>query len=134
MVDLPGEYNYQPNPGAVTRDTPPVVSFDGETWKHVEQFEYDAAVPSLRLRVTPAAPRFWVAHTPPYTNQALARLRADAARHPDFREESIGKTLGGRDLALWTITTGAPGGKPSVWLMFRQHSWETGSSWVQTTS
>jgi hypothetical protein len=130
MVDLPGEYNYQPNRGAVTKDTPPVISFDGKTWRHADRFEYDAGEPMLRVRVTPAASRFWVAHTPPYTGESLARLRADAARHPDFGEEVIGKTLGGRDLVLWTITAGGAGGKPAIWLMFRQHSWETGSSWA----
>jgi hypothetical protein len=131
MIDLPGEYNYKPNAGAVTKDTPPVISYDHRTWKHVETFTYDPAEPKLTVRVTPTARRFWIAHVPPYTNEDLARLRADMKRHPDFREEVIGKTPGHRDLYLWTITTGAPGAdRPTVWLMFRQHSWETGSSWT----
>jgi hypothetical protein len=130
MVDLPGEYNYKPNQGAVTKDTPPVISYDRRTWKHVETFTYDAAEPKLTLHIKPTAARFWIAHVPPYTNEDLARLRADLQRRPDFHEEIIGKTLGHRDLRLWTITTGAPAGKPTVWLMFRQHSWETGSSWA----
>src|SRR5215471_17104416 len=49
IVDLPGEYNYQPNRGAITKDTPPVISYDQHTWKHVEAFEYDAAEPKLVL-------------------------------------------------------------------------------------
>ena len=28
IVDLPGEYNYAPNRGAITKDTPPVISYD----------------------------------------------------------------------------------------------------------
>src|SRR4029077_1764076 len=67
IVDLPGEYNYQPNRGAITKDTPPVISYDQRTWKHIETFEYDATEPKLRLHVTPASTRFWIAHTPPYT-------------------------------------------------------------------
>ena len=131
IVDLPGEYNYKPNRGAITKDTPPVISYDQRTWKHVETFEYDAGEPKLRLRVTPAAARFWIAHTPPYTAANLARLRAEAIRHPDFREEVIGKTAGGRDLVLWTIASADSNRKKkTVWLMFRQHSWETGSSWT----
>ena len=39
IVDLPGEYNYKPNRGAITRDTPPLISYDQRTWKHVEKFE-----------------------------------------------------------------------------------------------
>lgn len=131
MVDLPGEYNYRPNQGAITKDTPPVISYDRRTWKHVDTFTYDPAEPSLSLRVTPGAQRFWIAHVPPYTSEDLARLRTDIKRHPDFQEQVIGKTLGHRDLLLWTITTGAPSAdRPTVWLMFRQHSWETGSSWT----
>ncbi len=130
IVDLPGEYNYKPNRGAITRDTPPVISYDRRTWKHIETFEYDEGEPHLRLRITPAAARFWVAHVPPYTSENLARLRADALRHPDFHEQVIGKTAGGRDLLLWTISSGNLEGKKTVWLMFRQHSWETGSSWA----
>ena len=131
IVDLPGEYNYKPNRGAITKDTPPVISYDQRTWKHVETFEYDATEPKLRLRVTPAAARFWIAHTPPYTAANLARLRAEAIRHSDFREEVIGKTVGGRNMVLWTIASpDSDRKKKTVWLMFRQHSWETGSSWT----
>ena len=131
IVDLPGEYNYKPNRGAITKDTPPVISYDQRTWKHIETFEYDAGEPKLRLRITPASARFWIAHTPPYTAANLARLRAEAIRHPDFREEVIGKTVGGRNLVLWTISSAdSDRKKKTVWLMFRQHSWETGSSWT----
>ena len=105
IVDLPGEYNYKPNLGAVTKDTPPVISYDQRLWKHMETFEYDAAEPKLRLRVTPAAARFWIAHTPPYTASNLAQLREEAILHSDFREQVIGKTVGGRDMVLWTITS-----------------------------
>ena len=130
IVDLPGEYNYRPNQGAITKDTPPLISYDRRTWKHIETFTYDPKEPKLTLHVTPSGPRFWIAHVPPYTGQDLERLRAEAARHSDFREEKIGKTLGGRDVVLWTIATPPLEGKPTVWLMFRQHSWETGSSWA----
>jgi Zinc carboxypeptidase/Cytosolic carboxypeptidase N-terminal domain len=131
MVDLPGEYNYRPNKGAITKDTPPVISYDRPTWKHIETFTYDPGEPKLSIRVKPSARQFWIAHVPPYTGEDLGRLRAWSKRSPDFQEQAIGKTLGGRDLLLWTITAGVAGAdKPTVWLMFRQHSWETGSSWT----
>ncbi len=130
MVDLPGEYNFQPNRGAVTADTPPVISYDQRTWKHVENFTYDAAEPKLTLRVTPQSQRFWIAHVPPYTSVELNRLRADVTHDPNLHEQVIGKTLGGRDLLLWTIGSDRDTATPAVWLMFRQHSWETGSSWT----
>jgi murein tripeptide amidase MpaA len=131
IVDLPGEYNYQPNRGAITKDTPPVISYDRRTWKHIDTFTYDPDEPKLTLRVTPQKPQFWIAHVPPYTTAELGALRAEARRNPDFHEEVIGKTVGGRDLVLWTIgAKTAAKDAPTVWLMFRQHSWETGSSWA----
>lgn len=128
IVGLPGEYNYQPNRGAITGDTPPVISYDGKTWTHIENFEYDAAEPHLRLRIEPRRTRFWVAHTPPYTLTHLEDLRKAVLRHPEAREQRIGRSVEGRDLLLWTI--GKPQSGVTVWLMFRQHAWESGSSWV----
>lgn len=131
VTDLPGEYNYRPNRGAITKDTPPVISEDRRTWRHVTEFEYDAGEPRLRLNLTPRTPVFWIAHVPPYTNSNLVALEAQCRSHPAFSREMIGKTLGNRDQWLWTITDPAvreP--KKTIWLMFRQHSWETGSSWA----
>lgn len=126
IVDLPGEYNYQPNRGAITKDTPPVISVDNKSWRHIETFEYDPAEPKLRLRVTAPAATFWIAHVPPYTGRHLQRLRRDLRAGPEFREEVAGRSLGGRPIYLWTL---GKGGK-TIWLMFRQHSWEAGSSWT----
>ncbi|MBI3208513.1 MAG: hypothetical protein HYZ37_06385 [Candidatus Solibacter usitatus] len=129
MVDLPGEYNYKPNRGAIQKETPPVISYDNERWKHLETFTYDADEPKLRLEVTPAAARFWIAHVAPYTNAHLDRLRQRARRSRAFREEKIGKSVQGRDLFVWTIEPSGPARK-TIWLMFRQHSWESGSSYA----
>jgi hypothetical protein len=128
IAGLPGEYNYQPNRGAITKDTPPLISYDEITWKHVDNFEYDAAEPRLRLRIQPQRSRFWIAHTPPYINTELARLRKTVARHPDAHEQVIGKSVEGRDLLLWSICRTES--RKTVWLMFRQHAWESGSSWA----
>lgn len=130
MVNLPGEYNYKPNRGAVTKDTPPVISYDGVHWEHLKTFEYDPKEPKLTLHIRPQKATFWVAHCAPYTNQTLAKLRREIHNSPDFHEQKIGKTVGGRDLLLWTITHGDNKSKKTIWLMFRQHSWESGSSWV----
>jgi hypothetical protein len=130
IVNLPGEYNYQPNKGAITQDTPPFISFDGVQWEHVKTFEYDPREPKLVLHIQPRGSRFWIAHCPPYTNETLAKLRNDIRGNADFHEEVIGRTAGGRNLFLWTIAHGESKGKHTIWLMFRQHSWESGSSWV----
>lgn len=124
LLDLPGEYNYQANRGAVNAQTPAVWSADGETWQHVAQFEFDESIPRMRLRITPTGKRFWVAHTPPYTLRHLDKLAKDLGSAA--RREQIGRSVGGRPIWLWTMGTGPK----TVWLVFRQHSWETGSSWT----
>ena len=124
LVDLPGEYNYQSNRGAVNAETPAVWSNDGRTWHHVEDFQYDPTEPHMRLRITPSGGNFWVAHTPPYTNRHLEQLWKDVRNA--FHRKQIGRSVDGRPLWLWSIGT-----RPkTIWLMFRQHSWETGSSWT----
>ncbi len=127
MVGLPGEYNYQPNKGAIRGETVPVFSTDNKNWRYVPAThrEYDAGEARLRFRVTvPNSDHFWVAHVPPYTN-----LHLEALRKVVKREEVIGKSVEGRPLYLWTIE-GGPKPRATVWLMFRQHAWEAGSSWV----
>jgi hypothetical protein len=124
LVSIPGEYNYKANRGAVNAETPPVISFDNQTWTHLETFEYDAAEPRMRLKVTPKTKRFWIAHVPPYTNRHLAALRQWAGA--GLTEEVVGHSVDKRPIPLWTIGNGPR----TAWLFFRQHSWETGSSWV----
>ena len=126
LTGLPGEYNYQPNRGAVTRDTVPVWSDDNVHWRHFENTEFDAVEPRLRLRVTPARNRFWVAHVPPYTNVHLKRLMTGYRRSPYLQIDSEAS------MPLFTITDqkAEERTKKVIWLMFRQHAWETGSSWA----
>ncbi len=131
LVDLPGEYNYRPNRGAVTADTWPWISSDLKRWRQVEAAEYDPGEPRLRFRVKPGPVPLWVAHVPPYTNRDLAALVRQAATGPYLRQTAIGKSVEGRDLLLLTITAaGAESGRKVVWLMIRQHSWEAGTSWA----
>jgi hypothetical protein len=136
LVDLPGEYNYRPNRGAVTGDTLPWYSEDNQRWRQIETAEYQADIPLLRIRLTPRTNRIWIAHVPPYTNQHLQRLLREFKTHPAFRRQVVGKTAQGREMLLLTITDeGAPdvqkdAQKKVLWLMFRQHSWEAGSSWA----
>ena len=132
LVDLPGEYNYRPNRGAVTGDTLPWMSEDNRHWKQIETAEYQADTPLLRLRLTPRTNQLWIAHVPLYTNQNLQRLLREFKTHPALQPQTIGKTVQGRELLLLTITDERvpPAEKKVIWLMFRQHSWEAGSSWA----
>jgi Zinc carboxypeptidase/Cytosolic carboxypeptidase N-terminal domain len=132
FTDIVGEYNFRPGAQAITPDTPPVYSYDNQHWTHAPKENWTAVASSMRLRIKPTQPRLWIAHVAPYTNRNLARLLESIKGSPELRHQVIGKSVQGRDIPLLTIT--GPGSGPRrkkvVWLMFRQHSWEGGSSWV----
>jgi len=134
LVNLQGEYDYRPAPLDINQHTRPVYSYDRKKWKHFSdrEVEWDDKAISLRLCFTPQRPRMWIAHMAPYTTQDLARLLTAVGGSPYLRKEVVGKTVNGREMLLLTITNPATpeAGKRVVWLMFRQHSWETGTSWV----
>ncbi len=132
LIDLPGEYNYRPNRGAVTGETLPWYSEDNRHWQPIETVEYQPDTPLLRIRLTPRTNKIWLAHVPPYTKQQLQRLLGSFKTHSDLRQQVVGRTVQGREILLLTITDeSAPATqKKVIWLMFRQHSWEAGSSWA----
>jgi murein tripeptide amidase MpaA len=132
MVDLKGEYNYQANSGAITGDTLPFYSSDGSNWIPVEKASYDASIPSLTYKIQMPSDRVWIAHTPPYTLTTFKRLGDDLAHNRSVSIETIGHSVEGRDIPLVTITDRATPDKSKkvIWLMFRQHAWESGSSWT----
>jgi hypothetical protein len=132
MVDLRGEYNYHPTMGAINKDTLPFYSSDGISWLPVETGSYDPTEPSLTYRVQISSDRIWIAYVPPYTLENFRGLAAHLARIPDVKIEEIGRSVQGREIPLITITDRSvpDRGKKVMWLMFRQHAWEAGSSWT----
>lgn len=132
LTDLRGEYNYKPGGLCVRDDTPPVVSGDGKTWRHVGEriaMEKDEAT----FRVTPDSDQFWIAHIEPYPTSRLERFLDEIRGSPHLKDEVFGKSVEGRDLHVLTITdlkTESASPPPTVWLMCRQHAWETGTSFV----
>jgi hypothetical protein len=132
MVDLAGEYNYTPNKGAITLADLPFYSADQVHWQPVEEGDYDPEEPRLRFRAKVPSDHFWIAHVPPYTAKNFDDLIHDISKHPDVKVTSVGKSVEGRAIPLVTITDpSAPDdGKKVIWLMFRQHAWEAGSSWT----
>jgi murein tripeptide amidase MpaA len=132
FTDIVGEYNFRPGARSVTMNSRPVYSYDNRTWRHFtdEQCGWDEQNVVLTVRFTPERSTVWIAHVQPYTKHELDRLLA--IRHPHAKRESLGKTFRGRDLPLLTITDPSvpDASKKVVWLMARQHAWETGTSWV----
>jgi murein tripeptide amidase MpaA len=132
FTDLEGEYNYRPGNWSITPDTLPVYSYDGLHWTHAAKKSWSAVASIMRLRMKPAQSRFWIAHVAPYTTLDLARLLDSIKGRHEVECQVIGKSVQGRDIPMLTITSSnrSREEKKVVWLMFRQHSWEAGSSWV----
>ncbi|WP_031499269.1 M14-type cytosolic carboxypeptidase [Bryobacter aggregatus] len=125
LVDLPGEYNYQKNIGAITGDTRPYW-LNGKVWEEAAG-DYDPKEPHWRLHFKGTGKPLYVAHLMPYTAKNLDLLRKDLK--PEI--EVIGKSVEGRKLELWTFDRSGGNPKaPVVWMMFRQHAWEAGTSWT----
>src|SRR5262249_2554070 len=74
----------------------------------------------------------WIAHATPYPLTRLQRLLDESAHSPYVRLEVIGHSLEGRELQLVTVTDSAVSAlnKKCIWLITRQHAWETGTSYV----
>lgn len=127
LTGLRGEYNYKPAGLCIRDDTPPLVSGDWNSWHHLDKItlEKDEAT----FRVTPDSDRFWVAHLEPYTESRLDTFLDEIQGRPSLRSDVFGTSVEGRRLHLLTITE-APSSAPVIWLMCRQHAWESGTSFV----
>lgn len=132
LTDLVGEYNDKPGSVAMNADTIPVFSNDGATWQHFPTMAWDDAKKEATLTFRPERDSIWIAHVPPYPLSRLYRLMDDVNRTPAVRGEVIGKSVQGRDLHLITVTNPdvPDNDKKTVWLMARQHAWETGTSYA----
>ena len=131
LTALRGEYNYKPANLCVRDDTPPLVSADGKTWRHLDQISLEKDEATFRVKAE--SDTLWVAHLEPYPASRLDRFLDEIRGAAPLKDEVIGKSVEGRDLHLLTITefsaeSAAP--PPTVWLMCRQHAWETGTSFV----
>lgn len=134
LTNLVGEYNYKYGSHAVTAKTRPVISYDQTNWGHLtdEEVAWNEEKVELQLKVKPEKDTIWVAHQTPYTTEHLHKLLATYEDHPNLSKQSIGKTPQGRDMQLLTITNPEIPltQKKVIWIMARQHSWESGTSWV----
>ncbi|MBI4891350.1 MAG: hypothetical protein HY821_12055 [Acidobacteria bacterium] len=132
FTDLVGEYNFKPGSHAVTAGTRPVYSYDRKTWRHFadDQVSWDERATMLTVRFRPESGQVWIAHTQPYLRADLKRLVE--LRHRDLRVTTIARSAHGREIPLLTITDAAVADedKRSIWVMARQHAWETGTSYV----
>jgi murein tripeptide amidase MpaA len=132
LTSFKGEYNDRPAASPAGAWYRPVLSEDGEHWRHVGAATWDAEKDELTFTVRPAGNTLWLAHVPPYPTSRLERLLAEIGASPHVRIASLGRSALGRELPLVTVTNRArpDAAKRVVWLQARQHAWETGTSFV----
>jgi hypothetical protein len=119
-------YNGKPSAGGIRERCRPFVSDDGVTWRKSLEAGFDEPTRTFTMRFKPAGDTLWIAHLEPYVAADLAKLKADVEGHPDFRAELAGQSIERRDIELWTI--GDEAAPHCVWLIARQHAWETHTS------
>jgi hypothetical protein len=132
LTDLRGEYNYKPGGICINEQSPPVVSNDGKNWQHLKTMTFDKATDRASFIIMPQSDHVWIAHVEPYTASRLNQLLGEIRGHADLKDDIIGRSVEGRDLHLLTISgpAGKKSEKPVLWLMCRQHAWESGTSFV----
>lgn len=111
----------------------PVYSYDRETWHRMDESE--VAMPrfdTLVLSKSFQQKTVWIARFYPYTATDLRGYLASIADNPYVTRETIGKTVGGRDIDMLTVTDPAvaEADKRRIWIHARTHPAETGSSFV----
>lgn len=130
--DLYGEYNFVAHKGERYRNNRPVYSYDNREWTNFETADWLQQDSTMRLRLRATGRSVWIARQPPYTTAHLATLLDGISKQPHLHRETVGETVDGRPMQLVTITDpkSAEAGKKVIWVMARQHSWESGTSWV----
>ena len=132
LTDIVGEYNYRPGARAIRKTTVPVFSYDGRNWQHFDTTDWDVKTTRAILRFRPTHESIWIAHIQPYTTRDLQRLLDAVSTSPHLCVETIGESAQGHDLLLLTVTNfdRSDTHKKVVWLIARQHAWESGGSFV----
>ena len=128
------EVTFHISPAPFTRETTsgngtrlPVVSEDGDHWAGIENktWNEDGTVLTFKHRFqrSPA----WVASFFPFTDGHIGRLIDEFKTSRHFKASTIGKTNGGRDMRLFTITDSSvpESGKREVLFTTLHHDLET---------
>jgi murein tripeptide amidase MpaA len=107
-----------------------VASHDRQNWFRIET-TYDGQV--LTARTTPETQCLYLAYFEPYSWEQHLDLLASAAASPHVRQEHLGLSCQGRDMALLCVNDSASetplAEKRKVWVIARQHPGETMAEW-----
>jgi len=127
------EYNLKMGNSPFSKDSVvPMFSYDKTNWQRFNNCSYDLASNTFTIKHIFSRKTAWIAYIEPYTYSRLQTLIEEIEGHPDVKIESIGQSVEGHELYLIIITepTQNTGPKPVVWIVARQHPWETAGSWA----
>ncbi|MCC7342573.1 MAG: hypothetical protein IT170_15935 [Bryobacterales bacterium] len=132
LAGLEGEYNFQPHDGSGDRNVHPAYSYDNLHWRYFDKTEWLEKPSRIRVKFKPEGERIWIARTPPYTLAQLDSLLRSIEGRRWVTVREFGRSVQGRPLQQITITDpGVPvEKKKTVWILARQHAWESDTSWV----
>ncbi|MCC7493733.1 MAG: hypothetical protein IT204_15365 [Fimbriimonadaceae bacterium] len=127
LTDLGSVYNGRPTVGGIVREDQGFVSDDGVTWRKLLSGEFDPATRTYHIQLQPIGDQLWIAALEPYVAADLAAFEQRILGHPELQREVIGQSVLGRDIVQWTI--GKVTAPHAVFVLARQHAWETHTSY-----
>lgn len=113
------------------RNTVNVFSYDREHWQRFTWTEFSAGGKAYRMKQIFSRDTVWVAYIMPYSFSRMERMLREVSARACVRIESMGRSVEGRPLYVATVEEPGPDipGRPVVWIVARQHAFETGGSW-----
>jgi hypothetical protein len=130
FTNLVAERDGKPGAASLSADVVPVYSLDGSAWRHFPSMEWDEETQRATVRFRVNQNFLWIAHVPPYPLSRVEELLDEVAASPHAKVEPIGESVLGRDLRIVTVTDagGDAAARPRLWLLARQHAWQTPTS------
>jgi len=115
-----------------SRDAVHMFSYDNEHWQRFSNYSYNASSNTYTIKQIFSRDTVWIAYIEPYTYSRLKTFISEIEHDRSAAVESLGKSVQGRDIPLVTIcdNPSKPDDHPVVWIVARQHPWETAGSWA----
>jgi len=109
-----------------------VYSYDLENWQRITNYNYDAKTNTYTVIKTFNRNRVWISYIEPYPYSRLEKFIKEIKNNQYITLESIGKSVEGRELYFINVSESFIDidSRPVVWIIARQHPWETAGTWA----
>ena len=114
------------------RNTVTMFSYDREHWQRFSNAAFDSTSETYIMSQIFSRDSVWIAYTIPYTLSQLEAFLATVGNHPAVSVSTYGHSVQGRPLYMVDVVEPGPGAaiRPTVWIIARQHSFESGGTWA----